>query len=254
MPNAVACYKWVVDEADIRVADDLSVDFSRAKKKISDYDRNAIEVAVQAAAAMGGAAIGVTFGDASVQKSVKEALARGLDEAFWVVDDKAADADGRVTAEVLAAQIKNMPDVGIVVCSDGSSDMFARQTAPRIAAILDWPCVTSVMSLEVTDGTVTARRKLESDIEVVEVAMPCVISVQPEIAEAPIPGLKQIMAAGKKPNERVEASGLGADFAAAMDVAEEKGFAMARKNVVLEGETAEVVSALIESLRKEGVL
>ena len=46
MPNIAVCYKWVPDEQDIRVnASDRSLDFSRTKYKISDYDRNAIEEA-----------------------------------------------------------------------------------------------------------------------------------------------------------------------------------------------------------------
>src|SRR5690606_6347101 len=47
MSKIVACYKWVLDESDIRINSDLSVDFSKAKGKISDYDRNAIEAAVK---------------------------------------------------------------------------------------------------------------------------------------------------------------------------------------------------------------
>ncbi len=49
----VACYKWVLDEADIRVLDDLSVDMSRAKGKISDFDRSAIEAAMRVVEAAG---------------------------------------------------------------------------------------------------------------------------------------------------------------------------------------------------------
>lgn len=250
MPNAIACYKWVVDESDIRVSGDLSIDLSRAKMKIGDYDRNAIEAAVRAAAAMSGKAYGLTFGEANVQKSVKEALARNLDELFWIVSDEAPKADSKATAEALAAQIRGMEDVGIVICSDGSSDMFARQTAPRVAALLDWPCVTSVVSVSIKDGSATLQRKIEAGIETVEVELPCVISVQPEVNGAPIPGLKQIMAAGKKPNEKVEA----APFEASVAVTEEKGFAMSRKNVMIEGDVDEAVSELVASLRKEGVL
>ena len=42
-------YKWVLDEADLVVNPDLSINTSRAGHKISDYDRNAIQVAIEAA-------------------------------------------------------------------------------------------------------------------------------------------------------------------------------------------------------------
>ena len=44
MKKIVACYKWVVDEADIRVeGKERALNFDRVKYKISEYDRNAIE-------------------------------------------------------------------------------------------------------------------------------------------------------------------------------------------------------------------
>ena len=48
MPKIIVCYKWVVDEQDIRVNQGTQeLDFSRTKKKISDYDKNAIEIGTQ---------------------------------------------------------------------------------------------------------------------------------------------------------------------------------------------------------------
>mgnify|MGYP001547000288 CR=1 FL=1 len=55
MPKVLVCYKWVLDESDIRINPDLSVDFSKAKYKISDYDKHTIEAGSQAAKALGGA-------------------------------------------------------------------------------------------------------------------------------------------------------------------------------------------------------
>jgi len=78
MPNVIACYKWVIDEADIRINQDLSVDTSRAQSKISEYDRNTIEAAVIAAKMLNGQAMGLTFGTEKSKKSTKEALSRGL--------------------------------------------------------------------------------------------------------------------------------------------------------------------------------
>jgi electron transfer flavoprotein beta subunit len=43
MAKVIACYKWVADETDIKVNTDSTIDISKAKYKISDYDRNVIE-------------------------------------------------------------------------------------------------------------------------------------------------------------------------------------------------------------------
>ena len=158
MSKIVACYKWVLDEADIRINADLSVDFSKAKGKISDYDRNAIEAAVKLAAAVGAKPVGLTFGSSKTRQSLKDALSRGLEEAFWVKAEEAENADGAVTARALAAGIKAMGDVVLVVCAEGASDTYARQTAPRIGALLDLPVVTSVLRVNIEGNTVTAVR------------------------------------------------------------------------------------------------
>ena len=47
MPNIVVCYKWVIDEADVRVESGGSLNLERAARKSSEYDRNAIEAAAQ---------------------------------------------------------------------------------------------------------------------------------------------------------------------------------------------------------------
>ncbi|MEA1961481.1 MAG: hypothetical protein U9N81_09460 [Bacillota bacterium] len=103
MSNVVACYKWVLDEADIKINPDLSVDMKKAQGKISDYDKNALEAAVQAAGILGGKAVSLTFGNAKTKQSLKVVLSRGLKEGCWVNAEEANTADGVVTAKVLAA-------------------------------------------------------------------------------------------------------------------------------------------------------
>ena len=48
-------------------------------------------------------------------------------------------------------------------------------------------------------GSVVVERTLEDVVEVVEVPLPAVVSVSPDIALPRIPGMKDILAAGKKP-------------------------------------------------------
>lgn len=254
MPNVVVCYKWVLDEADIRVASDLSVDKSRAKMKISDYDKNAMQAGIEAAEHMGGKTIALSYGDERLKKSIKEALSRGLDELVWVNDPNAQASDAVVSAAALAAAIQTQDDVRMVVCADGSADQFARQTAPRIAAKLGWPVVTGVSSMSVEDGTLIASRPIDGGVEEVEVSLPVVVAVLPEVAEAPTPSLRQVMMAAKKPNEELAADALALDVAARASIVAEKGYAMDRKNIMFDAGDENCVADLIAALRKEGVL
>ena len=60
--QVVAAIKIVPDDQDIQVAADRSLDFSKARPVVSEYDLNALEAAVQLAAATGGSAIAVHGG------------------------------------------------------------------------------------------------------------------------------------------------------------------------------------------------
>lgn len=255
MSNIIACYKWVVDETDIKVDADLSVDFSKAKGKISDYDRNAIEEAVKLAEKLGGKAIGLTFGNRKTKQSLKDALSRGLAEAVWVKDEGAELVDNVVTAKALAAGVTTVSDVSLIICADGASDTYARQTAPRVAALLDLPVITSVCEMDIEGNILTAVRKLDDCLETVSVELPAIVSVLPEINQPSIPGLKAVMAAGKKPVKEIEALDLGVDMSVKRNDVEVKAYSQERKNIIIDGEdSSSQVAELITYLKKEGVL
>lgn len=255
MSKIIACYKWVLDEADIKINPDLSVDTKKAQGKISDYDKNAIEAAVQVARVMGGKAVSLTFGNAKAKQSLKDALSRGPEEGYWINAEEADTADGSVTAKALAAAIKKIGDYSLIICAEGASDTYARQTAPRIGALLDLPVVTSVSHIQIHENTLIAVRKLDDSLETVKVELPAVVAVLPEINDPPIPGLKAVMAAGKKPVTEFKSSDLGIDFTPKTNVTAVKGYVMNRKNIILrEGEAADKVKELVAALRKEGVL
>jgi len=255
MSKIIACYKWVADEADIKINPDLTVDLTKAKGKISDYDRNAIEAAVLAAGSMGGKAVSLTFGNASAKLSLKDALSRGPEEGYWINADEATTADGAVTAKALAAAINKIGDYSLIICAEGASDTYARQTAPRIGAALNLPVITSVVQMTFNGNSLTAVRKLEDNMETVQTELPAIVAILPEANEPTIPGLKAVMAAGKKPVTEFTATDLGIDFKPKNQVTAVKGYVMNRKNIIFnEGSTADQVKALAAALRKECVL
>lgn len=255
MSKIIACYKWVADEADIKINPDLSVDTQKAKGKISDYDKNAIEAAVEAAGQIGGQAVTLTFGNAGTKPSLKDALSRGPEEAYWIKAAEADQADGAVTARALAAGIQKIGDFSLIICAEGASDTYARQTAPRIGAILNLPVISSVIKMSFNGNSLTAVRKLEDSLETVKVELPAVVAVLPEANNPTIPGLKAVMAAGKKPVTEYAAADLGIDFKPRSQVNAVKGYVMNRKNIIFNaGEAADQVKELAAALRKECVL
>ncbi|MDR1238413.1 MAG: hypothetical protein LBK28_09240 [Propionibacteriaceae bacterium] len=253
--NVIACFKWVYDEADVVVDASLTPDFSRAKSKISEYDRNAIEAAVQVAAKSGGMPLGLTLGSSAAASGLKDALSRGLAEVYLIDCGAEAPSDYRVVTEALAKAIKTMPEVGLVICAEGSSDRYGRQTASRLGAVLDWPTVTSVVSVETDGGSLKVSRKLEDSFETLALPLPAVVAVLPEINNPDLPGMKAILAAKRKPQHTLEFASLSVDATPAVTVTAVTGLQNNRKQLVFDGpDEATNVAEFIEALRKEGTI
>jgi len=258
MPKLLVCYKWVLNEQDIKIRpDDLSLDTSRAKGKISDFDRNAIEEASLIVEQQGGTVDALSYGTAAVKLSVKDVLSRGPNRLLWVGDASAEEADAYVIASVLAAAIRKNGPYDLILCGEGSSDMFYQQIPARLAALLELPCLSFVSKLTLEGGTLMAQRKLGDCTELVSVTGPAVVSVLSEINKPRIPSLKQVLGAAKKPSEEIplDSLGLAAGELTPRAVRKSpKGFLMNRKNVVFkESDAAANVAQLVASLATEGL-
>ena len=172
---------------------------------MSTYDLNAIEAAVQLASTHEGSkvvCVSVADAKADDSKLKKGILARGVDELVMIADDACADLDAHATAAMLARLVDGLDAADLIVCGDGSADNYAQQVDVQLAAKLGLPVVTAATKITAKDGALEVERTLEDVVEVVEVPLPAVVSVAPDIALPRIPGMKDILAAGKKPDER----------------------------------------------------
>ena len=258
MPRTVVCFKWVPVDSELRVDPATGVlDVAGARRSISTYDRNAIEAARRTASVLEGELVGFTAGDAHAKAGLKEALARGVDRAIHLsVGDEVMD--GHVTARVLAAGIRGLDDVGLIVCGEGAADTYAHEVGPRLASRLGLPVVTNVREMTVQDGVLHAARVVGGEIETVECDLPAVVTVVAEIGPAPIPGLKAVIAAGRRPAEVVDVSTLGLspdDLRPRAVVEDLAGFRAEREHVVIDsGSAQERADILLAALRTKGVL
>jgi len=258
MPKLLVCYKWALDEKDIKVnPDDLSLDVSRAKGKISDFDRNAIEEASLILEKQGGSVDALSYGTAAVKQSLKDVLSRGPNRVYWVGDASAEQADAFAIANVLSAAIRKIGGYDFILCGEGSSDMFYQQIPGRIAQLLGIPFVSFVRKVEIDGDVLKADRKLGDCIEQVTVKAPAVISVLSEINQPRIPSLKQVLGAAKKPSEEIKVADLGLSPEQLTPRALRKcakGFVMNRKRLIFkDSDVAANVAKLAASLAAEGL-
>jgi electron transfer flavoprotein beta subunit len=248
------CVKHAVDEAELKVDSSGNPQLAGAASKVSTFDKNAVEEALRLKAAHGGDVTIITVGPTEAKKSMKEALAMGADRGVLVTADPMA-IDTRGTAELLAAAIKKGGPYDVVLCSEGSSDIYSGLVPPMLGELLGFPYFGYVRKVEVSGQSAKVEKALEDSIDVLEAPLPFVASVVSEINEPRYPTLIQIMQAGKKPMEEISPGALLPDSKPPPTLfTSMKAQAMARKKVVFEGAPEETAKKLVDALSGEGVL
>jgi len=209
----VVAYKWTSDPQEATVRADGTVDWSRAKPGLSAYDPVAIELARQLAEAAGAELIGVTAGRKGVAVPIasKAALSRGLDRVVIVEDESLAEASRSELAAVLAEVVRHIGDVDLIVTGDSSVDVAAKMVPTVLAGELGWPAVaevTAVSGTGVQAGALRVERAIPGGVQVLEVSGPAVLAASADAAVPRVPGMKEVLAAAKKPVELLELAAL----------------------------------------------
>lgn len=254
MPNIIACFKWVIDEAYIRKTQSGGLDFSTVDYKISNYDRNAIEEAARLRDALGGSAIAVTVGSPEATKGIKDALSRGTDTAFFVADPSFSSLDPGQTAFILADVMRTrVQQYDLILCGEGTSDFYTQQVGPRLAENLGIPCISFVQKLTIEGPQVLAERKVEDGIEIVSAPLPAVVTVLPDINVPRIPGVKDTLMASKKPSVTVKKDELSLVPEARIQTISLEAARMERNCEKFTPDAADI-TRFVAALRKTGVV
>src|SRR5205085_352327 len=160
----------------------------------------AVEVALQMREKAGsGEVVIVALGPDSVQETLRKAMSMGVDRAVQLKAD-AVPFDGLAVAKALATELKSGA-FDLILFGKHAFDTSAGVVGTATAELLDLPCVTAASKLEIANGKGIARRELEGAAELVEFALPAVVTIDEGIARPRYPSLKGIMAAKKKPLE-----------------------------------------------------
>lgn len=262
LPKIIVCLKQAIDVSQLK-ADSSTHRLVTvgASRKISDFDKNALEEAVRLKEKLGGEVITVTVSVEDAKTSVREALAMGADKGYFVNDEALRNSDTLATSIALAEAIKKIGEFDLVLCGEASIDGFSAQVGPRLAELMKIPVITYARKITLEGNVVTVERALEDRYETVKAKMPVIVTVTKEINESRIPSLMAIMKASKKEiitwkladinvqPEKVGETGSGVKI---MDVLAPK---VERKGVMIEGENpAEIAEKLVKALIQEGVV
>lgn len=254
----VVAYKWAADYQEARVNSHGDVDWSRARPAVSEYDAVAMEVARRVANATSGEVIGLCVGGQAAGSAIatKTALARGLDRTVVVVDEALPDAGTTQIAETLAKAIQHIGDVDLVLAGDSSIDVAAKMVSSVLAGWLGWPALTDVAVVEADDQGLRLTRPMAGGAETFRVSGPAVVALSADAVQPRTPGMKDILAAGKKPVERLDLAALGVSESTPYAVRERaRPQRAARKQQVIDAsDETQAANELVGILRNAGVL
>ncbi len=178
------------------------------------FDEYAVEEALRWNEQLGGKVTVLSLGPEAWKEQIRRALAMGATDALLLSDPSFAKLDVLGAARAVAAAIKKLGDVDLVITGRQAVDWDLGVTGTLIAGMLGAPVLTFAKSVAVSDGKVSVERVLPDATEKVEAPLPAVVTVSNELGEPRYPKLQQIMAAGKKPMQTWSAGDLGVDAGA----------------------------------------
>jgi electron transfer flavoprotein beta subunit len=259
----VVCIKQVPDTTEVRMDSKTGTLIREGVPSvINPDDVNALEAALRVKDSDPGAEVAVlSMGPLQAGTALREALAMGADRAILLTDRKFAGSDTWATAHALAYAIQKMGAFDLVLCGRQAIDGDTAQVGPQIAEYLDIPQVSYVRGVEIRGKSVTVERVLEDGHEIVETALPCLLTVIRELNTPRYPSVRGIFDAYREKTVEVwSADDIGADASVVglkasptnvkrVFTPEPKG-----RGTMLEGAGKETVANLLTRLREKHVI
>ncbi|HET6348146.1 MAG TPA: electron transfer flavoprotein subunit beta/FixA family protein [Candidatus Krumholzibacteria bacterium] len=204
----VVLVKSVPDtESKIKIgADGVSIDPAGIKFVMNPYDEYAVEEALRIRERLKDdtTVVAISMGPDRVMDVLRTALAMGADDAVHVNDPAFAGGDALGDARVLAEAIRPL-GADLILGGKQGIDDDAATTCAAIAEFLGIPQAQIVTELTLSDDhtRMRARRRIEGADEIVDMALPAIVTCEKGLNEPRYASLPGIMKAKKKEIRKV---------------------------------------------------
>ena len=201
--------KKVVDvELNIHVEDGAIVE-DGLQYVINAWDENAVETAVRLKENNGAETTLVSIGGGDNTDMIRRCYAMGIENGIHIEDPSLAKADSFIFAKVLQ-KVYEKGDYDLVIAGKQAQDTDSGQTGIILAEYLGLPCVSNVIAIEVMDDQhIKVSRAGDAGTEIVELALPAVVTVDVSINEPRLPAMRGVMMAKKKKIDVMDLAALG---------------------------------------------
>lgn len=248
MQKILVGLKRVVDyNVRVRVKNDGSgVETDGVKMSINPFDEIALEEALRIKE-RGEATevIVISVGSGDAQQQLRTGLAMGADRAILVESENPVEPLG------LARIFKSIIDrdgVELVLLGKQAIDDDNSQTGQMLAAIWGRPQATFASKIDMDGDKAKVTREVDAGLEVMEIDLPAVISVDLRLNEARYVKLPDIMKAKKKPLESIALADLGVDHGPQIEELSFEAPAERERGVMVDD-----VAGLVAALKDKGL-
>ncbi|NLK96810.1 MAG: electron transfer flavoprotein subunit beta/FixA family protein [Epulopiscium sp.] len=181
--NILVCIKQVPGTNKVEV-DPVTGVLKRngVESKMNPYDLYAIETALRIREKTGGTITVITMGPPQSAAVLREAFAMGVDHGTLISDRKFGGADVLATSYTISQGVKLLGNFDLILCGKQTTDGDTAQVGPEISEYLNIPSVSNVSRIvEVQDDGLVIAMDMTTDIEVVKIQFPCLLSVDKDI-------------------------------------------------------------------------
>lgn len=195
----VVCIKQVPDAKNVRIDPQTHTLVRQGVDSIiNPFDLFAVEAALRLKDRHGAHITVMTMGPPQAEEALREVLSRGVDDAVLLSDRAFAGSDTWATATTLAAAIRKLGDISLVVCGKQAIDGDTAQVGPELATLLDIPYATFVKEIVLEDaGHLQVVRKTDEGTETWRLPLPALVTVLRDVGDPRVPSLKHKMRAKK---------------------------------------------------------
>lgn len=196
--NIIVLAKQVPDTRNVgkdAMKEDGTINRAALPAIFNPEDLNALEQALRLKETHPGSKVTMlTMGLPRAAEVVREAIYRGADAGIVLTDRALGGADTLATSYSLAQAVKKFGNYDIILGGRQAIDGDTAQVGPQIAEKLGIPQVTYAEDIvEVKNGKVTVKRRLEHGVETVVAPLPCVVTVNGSAAECRPRNAKRVM-------------------------------------------------------------
>ncbi|MEL7567687.1 MAG: electron transfer flavoprotein subunit beta/FixA family protein [Dehalobacterium sp.] len=179
----IVCVKQVPDTNEVRIDPKKGTLIRESVPSIlNPDDANALEAALAIRDGNPDVKVAMlSMGPPQAAYMLRECLAMGADEAYLLSDRAFGGADTYATSITLAAGVRKIGDAALVLAGRQAIDGDTAQVGPQLAQRLGLPVATYVQKAELHDGYAVVERQLEGGYEVLEIQLPCLLTVVKEL-------------------------------------------------------------------------